>query len=97
MMAQIRDADTVILLDERGEHFSSSELAVQLAKWLNAGRDLCFLIGGADGVSAEIAERANLSWALARLTLPHGLARVLFVEQLHRAWSINEGHPYHRE
>jgi 23S rRNA (pseudouridine1915-N3)-methyltransferase len=60
------------------------------------GRDLCFIIGGPDGVAAAIRERAQFCWSLSALTLPHGLARVTAVEQLYRAWSLNAGHPYHR-
>ncbi|MDH3410736.1 MAG: 23S rRNA (pseudouridine(1915)-N(3))-methyltransferase RlmH, partial [Gammaproteobacteria bacterium] len=54
-------------------------------------------IGGPDGVSAACRERADFIWSLSSLTLPHGLARVLFAEQLYRAWSLQAGHPYHRE
>jgi len=54
-------------------------------------------MGGPDGVSTAVRERANSAWSLSHLTLPHGLARVLFVEQMYRAWSLQVGHPYHRE
>ena len=59
--------------------------------------DLCFVIGGPDGVSAAVRDRANFSWSLSTLTLPHGLARVLLAEQLYRATSLLSGHPYHRD
>ena len=58
---------------------------------------LCFVIGGPDGVSAACRERADFVWSLSALTLPHGLARVLFAEQLYRAWTLLSGHPYHRD
>lgn len=97
ILGKISPNEQVVLLDERGRQFSSSELAVQLQSWQSDGRDLCFAIGGPDGVSAAVRERANSTWSLSKLTLPHGLARVLFAEQLYRAWSLQIGHPYHRE
>ena len=86
----------VILLDERGRALSSEQLASRLEDWQHGGRNLCFVIGGPDGVSAAVRERADFSWSLSALTLPHGLARILCVEQLYRAWSLTAGHPYHR-
>lgn len=89
--------ETLVLLDETGRHLSSRELGERITGWQAGGRDLCFLIGGPDGVSHAIRERAGFCWSLSRLTLPHGLARVLLAEQLYRAWSLGSGHPYHRE
>ncbi|MDH3266564.1 MAG: 23S rRNA (pseudouridine(1915)-N(3))-methyltransferase RlmH [Gammaproteobacteria bacterium] len=97
ILAKIIPNEQVVLLDERGKQFSSAALAGQLQNWQSDGRDLCFVIGGPDGVSAACRERANVTWSLSKLTLPHGLARVLFAEQLYRAWSLQIGHPYHRE
>ena len=97
ILAKIDPAEQVVLLDERGRQFTSTELSGKLADWQADGRDLCFVIGGPDGVSADCAERAKIRWSLSKLTLPHGLARVLFAEQLYRAWSLQAGHPYHRE
>ena len=97
VLAGIRPSEHVILLDETGKQFSSRDLAARLESWQSGGADLVFVIGGPDGVSADVAERANLAWSLSRLTLPHGLARVLFAEQLYRAWSLTTGHPYHRD
>ena len=97
ILAKIRPAEFVVVLDERGTEFSSKELAGHLEEWQTVGQDLVFVIGGPDGVSADCLQRANLRWSLSRLTLPHGLARVLFAEQLYRAWSLTTGHPYHRE
>ena len=96
VLAKIRAPECIVVLDERGKEFSSQELAARLADWQADGRDLTFVIGGPDGVSKECMDRADLRWSLSRLTLPHGLARVLFVEQLYRAWSLSTGHPYHR-
>ncbi len=97
ILARIDPAEQVVLLDERGRQFTSTELSGKLADWQADGRDLCFIIGGPDGISADCAERAKITWSLSKLTLPHGLARVLFAEQLYRARSLQAGHPYHRE
>jgi 23S rRNA (pseudouridine1915-N3)-methyltransferase len=97
ILAKIAVNEQVVLLDERGKQMTSPALATRLANWQADGRDLCFIIGGPDGVSAACHERANYTWSLSDLTLPHGLARVLFAEQLYRAWSLQKGHPYHRE
>ena len=84
------------MLDERGTEWSSEQLSRRLSAWLSDGRDICFVIGGPDGLSDNCRRRADQRWSLSRLTLPHGLARILFVEQLYRASSMLEGHPYHR-
>ena len=97
VLGNIRPDDFVVLLDERGKALSSRELGQHLTEWQSAGRDLCFVIGGPDGVSKECQARANFSWSLSRMTLPHGLARVMFGEQLYRAWTLTQGHPYHRD
>jgi len=97
VLAKIRPEERVVVLDERGHEFSSRELAAALHEWQADGRDLVFVIGGPDGVSPACLARADTRWSLSRLTLPHGLARVLFAEQLYRAWSLATGHPYHRE
>jgi 23S rRNA (pseudouridine1915-N3)-methyltransferase len=86
----------VVALDGRGKTWSSEELAEQLAKWRMAGRDLAFLIGGPDGHAPEVLARAEQSWSLGPLTLPHMLVRLVLAEQLYRATTIAAGHPYHR-
>ncbi len=86
----------MVALDERGTQFSSLELGRKLNDWQTDARDLTFLIGGPDGLAKACLQRADLCWSLSRLTMPHGLARVLFVEQLYRAWTVSTGHPYHR-
>lgn len=86
-----------VALDEHGRELTTA----QLARWLQAqredGRDVAFLIGGADGLAAALKSAAESTLRLSALTLPHGLARVLLAEQLYRAASILQGHPYHRE
>jgi 23S rRNA (pseudouridine1915-N3)-methyltransferase len=86
----------LVLLDERGQGLSSADLAAKLTDWQQDGRDIALVIGGPDGVSNAVRQRADYTWSLSALTLPHGLARILCVEQLYRAWSMNAGHPYHR-
>lgn len=90
-----RDAQ-VIALDGRGAAWSSEQLAEQLANWRMTGRDLAFLIGGPGGHSCEVLQRADQRWSLGPLTLPHMLARLIVAEQLYRAVTILNGHPYHR-
>jgi 23S rRNA (pseudouridine1915-N3)-methyltransferase len=97
ILARLEKSELLILLDERGRQLSSRGLAEKLADWQIDGRDLCFVIGGPDGVSDACRQRADFTWSLSQLTLPHGLARVLLAEQLYRAHSLQVGHPYHRE
>ena len=97
ILSRINSDEQVVLLDERGKQFTSTDLASRLGAWQADGRDLCFLIGGPDGVSEACRRRADFTWSLSDLTLPHGMARVLLAEQLYRAWSLQTGHPYHRD
>ena len=85
-----------VALDERGREFTTAELARWLAAQRQGGRDIAFLIGGADGL-APAAKNAEQVLRLSAMTLPHGLARVLLAEQLYRAVAILTRHPYHRE
>jgi 23S rRNA (pseudouridine1915-N3)-methyltransferase len=86
----------VVALDGGGRAWSSEALAAQLAQWRMAGRDLAFLIGGPDGHAPEVLARADQTWSLGPLTLPHMLVRLVLAEQLYRATTIVAGHPYHR-
>lgn len=96
ILGKLAGDEQAVLLDERGKQLTSKSLAGRLSGWQADGRDLAFIIGGPDGVSDECRQRADFAWSLSDLTLPHGLARVLLVEQLYRAWSLALGHPYHR-
>jgi 23S rRNA (pseudouridine1915-N3)-methyltransferase len=87
----------VVALDERGEPWTTAQLARTLRGWRDEGRSVAFVIGSADGLSATVKRNADAVVALSALTLPHGLARALLAEQLYRAISILQGHPYHRE
>jgi 23S rRNA (pseudouridine1915-N3)-methyltransferase len=86
----------VVALDERGRQWSTIELADRLENWMREERGVCFLVGGPDGLSARCREKADDVWALGRLTLPHPLVRTILAEQLYRAWTITQNHPYHR-
>lgn len=86
----------LVALDTRGTAWSSAELADQLADWRASHKEVVLAIGGAEGHAAQVRERAARTWALSRLTLPHQLARVIVIEQLYRAWSLLNNHPYHR-
>lgn len=85
-----------VLLDESGIAMSTRELARCIARWREQGRDVAFIIGGAEGTAPALKTEADLAWSLSTLTLPHGLARVMLAEQLYRAVSLLAGHPYHR-
>lgn len=86
----------VIVLDVRGKAWSTEQLASGLENWMGEGRDVGFMIGGPDGISPDIVARADQRWSLGPLTLPHPLVRVVLAEQLYRAWTITQNHPYHR-
>jgi 23S rRNA (pseudouridine1915-N3)-methyltransferase len=95
--AQIPKNAWRIVCDERGQDWSTVELAAQLADWMQSGRDVAIVVGGADGLTDELRGSAHSLWRLSKLTLPHPLVRVLLAEQLYRAWSLLQNHPYHRE
>ncbi|RXZ33139.1 23S rRNA (pseudouridine(1915)-N(3))-methyltransferase RlmH [Oxalobacteraceae bacterium CAVE-383] len=86
----------IVALDERGKDLSSVQLSVLLTQWQQGGRDVALVIGGADGLDAGFKSGADLLIRISSLTLPHGMVRVLLAEQLYRAWSITQNHPYHR-
>ncbi len=86
-----------IALDERGEAPTTRQLADRLAKWMDGGRDVAFIIGGPDGLDTRIKSSANETLRLSSLTLPHALVRVILAEALYRATSVIKGHPYHRD
>ena len=86
-----------VVLDERGTLVRTMDLARRIARWRETGRDVAFIVGGADGLAESVKNAADFVWSLSPLTLPHGLARVVLAEQLYRAHSILHNHPYHRE
>lgn len=86
-----------IALDERGAQPTTKQLAAQMKDWMSEGRDVAFIIGGADGLHDSVRQNARQLMALSALTLPHAFVRVLLAEQLYRAHSLLHNHPYHRE
>jgi len=94
--AAIPKGSFVVALDERGKDLTTAQLAQLLSHWKQGGHDVTFVIGGADGLDAGFKASAGMLVRLSSLTLPHGMVRVLLAEQLYRAWSITQNHPYHR-
>lgn len=87
----------LVALDERGERLTTAQFARQIDTWRRDGEAIAFLIGGPDGLDAELKREADRTLQLSALTLPHALAQVLLCEQLYRAAMLAQGHPYHRE
>ncbi|MBL8404437.1 MAG: 23S rRNA (pseudouridine(1915)-N(3))-methyltransferase RlmH [Dechloromonas sp.] len=87
----------IVVLDEKGDDLTTLKLARRLEGWMQDGRDVALLIGGADGLDEEFKQQADDRLRLSSLTLPHGMARLLLCEQLYRAVSVLKNHPYHRE
>jgi 23S rRNA (pseudouridine1915-N3)-methyltransferase len=96
VLRAIPEGARVIAFDERGEALDTVQWASAVRGWQRSGHDVALLIGGPDGLAPECLARAQQRWSLSKLTLPHGLARVMVLEQLYRAWSVTQGHPYHR-
>lgn len=89
--------DYLVTLDEHGKSLTTLELARWLSQRQQDGRNLCFVIGGPDGLGPGILKKADLRWSLSALTLPHAMVRVILTEALYRAHSVLHNHPYHRE
>ena len=87
----------MVVLDERGTALTTKALAERLRGWQLEGDDVALVIGGPDGLDPAFRQAAHERIRLSDLTLPHAMVRVLLIEQLYRAWSVNAGHPYHRE
>lgn len=96
MLKALPDSTRAIALDPRGRELSTEQLARRLDEWMQDGRDVALLVGGPDGLSADCLARCEARWSLSKLTFPHMLVRVVLAEQLYRAWTILQNHPYHR-
>lgn len=94
--AAIPKGARIVALDEHGKDLTSVQLSQSLTQWQQDGRDVVFVIGGADGLDPEFKRNADMLIRLSSMTLPHGMVRVMLAEQLYRAWSITQNHPYHR-
>jgi 23S rRNA (pseudouridine1915-N3)-methyltransferase len=95
--AAIPKGARIVALDERGTNLTTNALATRLTDWQMGGGDVALIIGGPDGIEPAFRQAAHERIRLSDMTLPHAFARVLLIEQLYRAWSINANHPYHRE
>jgi 23S rRNA (pseudouridine1915-N3)-methyltransferase len=96
LLAATASGDHVVALDGGGKVWSTEQLAGNLETWMGQGRDCAFLVGGPDGHDPDCLAAARHRWSLGALTLPHPLVRVILAEQLYRAWTIINRHPYHR-
>ena len=96
LLARVAD-DYLVALDARGKSLTTVELAKWLAQRQQDGRTLSFVIGGPDGLGPGVLAKAAMRWSLSPLTFPHAIARILVIEQLYRAHSVLQNHPYHRE
>jgi len=97
ILAALPDGCLKIALDERGANWTTRQFADRMRQWMGEGRDVAFIIGGADGLHESVKSGAQQLLALSAMTLPHGMVRVLLAEQLYRAHSLLHNHPYHRE
>jgi 23S rRNA (pseudouridine1915-N3)-methyltransferase len=92
----LQPASLVVALEVTGQPWSTDKLAENLRSWHDTSRTVDLLVGGPDGLTPELIARSQLKWSLSPLTLPHPLVRIVLAEQLYRAWSILQNHPYHR-
>ena len=96
IQAALPNQAQIVVLDEQGLNLTSIQLSQRLDRWMQLGRDICLIIGSADGLDPSIKQIAHETLQLSNLTLPHGLVRIILAEQIYRAWSILHNHPYHR-
>lgn len=96
MLSAVPKGAHVVALAVEGRPWVTEHLANRLGEWLQGGRDIALLVGGPEGLAPECYERAEERWSLSPLTLPHPLVRIIVAEQLYRAWTLLNGHPYHR-
>lgn len=97
ILKNVKDGDRLVLLDERGEEFTSLNFASRLEKMMQTGSDIVFVVGGAYGFSEPVYSRADSLVSLSRMTFSHQMVRVIFAEQIYRAFTIMKGEPYHHE
>ena len=96
ILSAVKPHEILIALEVGGREFSTEKLADTMKDWMLEGRDIVLAIGGPDGHSQAVRQAAAWHWSLSKLTLPHPLVRVMLIEQLYRAMTINHNHPYHR-
>ena len=96
MLAAVPRGARIVTLEVTGRAWKTEQLSTELDHWMHDGRDVALLVGGPEGLAPECVARAEQRWSLSNLTLPHPLVRIVVAEQLYRAWSILQNHPYHR-
>ncbi len=96
MLEAIPDGDKVIAMEVLGKEWSTEQLADQAEQWRMEGFNVSLLVGGPDGLDPRCTARADQAWSLSRLTLPHPMVRIILAEQIYRAWTLMNNHPYHR-
>ena len=96
ILEKVKDTDWVILLDLKGQNIDSVKLSQHIEKNLNTGKNVAIIIGGSHGVGESVKKRSNFMWQLSALTFPHQLVRLMLVEQIYRAFTIINKHPYHK-
>lgn len=96
MLAALKPHHLKVVLEIKGQQWTSEELAAKLSDWRNQGHSIDFMIGGANGLSSACIESADVKWSLSKLTFPHALVKVLVIEQLYRSYCLLRGHPYHK-
>lgn len=97
IMDAIPKGARLIVLDEHGQQVTTKGLADKMEDWLGGGSDIALIVGGPDGLEKSLIDAAQWKWGLSKLTLPHPMVRILVAEQIYRAWSVINHHPYHRE
>lgn len=96
IQAQLKPGERLLALDVKGRNWSTEQLADEMQRWRQDGRDIALIIGGPDGIAPELLAKAELKWSLSALTLPHPLVRIVVAEAIYRAHTVVSGHPYHR-
>jgi len=97
ILAAIPKGAQLIVLDEHGQQVTTKGLADKLEDWLASGQDVALVVGGPDGLEQSLIQQAKWKWGLSKLTMPHPMVRILVAEQIYRAYSVINNHPYHRE
>ena len=96
IMQNVKHGTYLVALDENGTEMNSMALSKKIELWQMEGRNLTIIIGGPNGLSIDLLQKCDFIWSLSQLTFPHPLARLILLEQLYRAWTITNKHPYHR-
>ena len=97
IIAAVPNGAKLIVLDEHGQQVTTKQLADKVEDWMASGQDVALIVGGPDGLEKELIQQAEWKWGLSKLTMPHPMVRILVAEQIYRAYSVINNHPYHRE